>query len=137
MIKIEKDGKLYAISVSFNFIHNEEGTQWLGDPNEPLQASRMQYNSGKIFKKHIHLLRPRQHDYTQEAFAVMKGCVWAEICDEDGKLISSAFMRSGDFLIIYRGSHRFKVMQDDTVFFEIKNSGPFTSAEEDKVFLEQ
>jgi hypothetical protein len=42
-----------------------------------------------------------------------------------------AILKAGDFIMLYDGGHGFKVLQDNTVFIEVKN-GQFVTVEQDK-----
>lgn len=146
MVELQKDGVLYGIFSSIYegctgpSRHKQkvilEKTTWFGSPDEPLQASKMLYHKGHHFKKHTHLYRERTANYTQEAFVVFHGAIKAHVFDDNQQRVGEVTLRSGDFLILYRGSHSFDVLKNDTIFFEIKNSGPFTTVEEDKKFLD-
>jgi len=144
MKKICKNDKVYAVYSSvhdnatspnqFQFLIAEERSDWITEDKEAIQVSRMCYNKGKIFRKHKHILRPRLNNYTQEAFIVVQGKLEATICDENGEFIEKVLLHQGDVLACLKGSHSFQVVEDSSIFFEVKN-GCFTSVDEDKVFL--
>ena len=138
MKKIIKDNIVYAVYDNTNFddMLSVEGTLWLTENNEAIQASRMNYNKDKIFKAHKHIIRPRLNNYTQEAIVVVKGKVAATIYDNNGDKIAIIILNTGSIGIFHRGGHSFEVIENGTIFYEIKN-GEFTTVKEDKVFLEE
>lgn len=113
----------------------KENSKWYGDKIEPVQASRMCYNKDKKFAAHKHILRPRAHDFTQECFIVIKGGIEIKILTPENELIDCIIATAGDIVILYRGYHSLFVLQDNSVFYEVKNSGPFTEPKDDKVYL--
>ena len=141
MKKIEYDNKIYAIYDSSKSIAQldmgrlEEGTEWYGEKTEPLQGSRMLYHSGKEFKVHRHKINPRAINYTQEAMICLSGKAEVAIYNADKKLIETIVMEVGSILFLYRGFHGLKILNDNTILYELK-AGQFSSVEQDKEFLD-
>jgi len=127
MKEITSDNILYAIHEDGLFM--EGGSVWFGDPERGLQIQRMCYHEGKTFQLHRHVKRPRKIEHTEECFVVLQGNLSAKIYNDDKVLIADLILREGDMLVCYRGWHEFKVLEDYTVCFEIKN-GPYSG--EDK-----
>ena len=46
-------------------------------------------------------------------------------------IIHTSKLKKGDVAILYRGGHSFKVIEENTVFYEIKN-GPYIGSKFDK-----
>jgi len=142
MAEIIHEGQVYAIHDTINSIEprfpmvseNQEGSKWYGEDREAMQASRMCYNKHKIFRAHTHILRPRLNNYTQECFIIHKGVIKLDIYSQDKELLANIVAREGDIVILYRGYHAVEVLEDDSIFYEIKN-GPFTTVDEDKTYL--
>ena len=146
MTEVRYDGQLYAVhdtiesiqsvksTVEIPITGNQENTKWYGDDKEAVQASRMCYNKDKTFLTHKHLLRPRLNNYTQECFIIYKGSIEIRIFSTDKKSISTLVAKAGNIIILYRGYHSVTVLEDNSVFFEIKN-GPFTTMKEDKEYF--
>ena len=130
-MKIESNGDLYALLVSDQ---PAAGTEWFGNQYEPLQASRWRYAAGKEFRAHKHILNPRTIKRTQEAFVVIRGKLQIDISDEKNYPIGSLTAGPGEAIIVYRGYHFIKVLED-CVAYEIK-AGQYTSVSDDKEFLE-
>ena len=143
MTEIIHEGQVYAIhdtigsieqiepTVDIPITGNQEGTKWYGSDREAVQASRMCYNKHKTFRAHKHLLRPRLNNYTQECFLVHQGSIQVDIYSTDRESLGKLIAKAGDIVLLYRGYHALEVLEDNSVFFEIKN-GPFTTVEEDK-----
>jgi len=128
-----KDNIPYAIHVKAKDLNKDE-TKWLVEKDFGIQVAGFSYNKDKIFEPHKHLFRPRTFEYTQEAIIVIKGALLANIYDEHDQLITIFHLEAGDIGIFLYGGHGFKVVEDETIFYEIKN-GPFTSKEEDKTYI--
>lgn len=131
--------EVYAIKVSSD--NPKEGSEWFGGQHESLQASRMKYPSGKSFKVHHHILNPRTIKRTQESFIVIKGRVAVDVygnpkpkLDWKAELLGTLEAGPGDMVIVYRGGHGVRVLED-AVFFEVK-AGCYTTVSEDKEFMD-
>jgi len=128
---ISKDKETYAILV--DAIDIQEGTEWFGSEYESLQASRMNYPKGKIFRTHQHILNPRTIKRTQEAFVVISGAIRVDVYDTFGKFLDFLIAEPGEAVLLYRGGHGIKVLAD-CVAYEIK-AGQFSVVSEDKEFI--
>jgi hypothetical protein len=129
--KIEVNGELWAILVCAKDI--QPGTEWYGNPHEPLQASRMRYNQGSEFKIHKHILNPRTIKTTQEAFIVISGKVEVGIYDDHCNMVGRLEAWAGEAILVYRGGHGVRILED-ALLYEIK-AGQYTTPSEDKTEL--
>jgi hypothetical protein len=93
--------------------------------------------SGRVLKKgfkvnaHKHNYLKRETNITQEAWVVLKGLISVKFYDLDDKMIFETKLASGDCVTIFRGGHELLVLEDNTLFYEIKN-GPYYGVESDK-----
>lgn len=129
--KIEVNGETWAVLVSAKEI--KAGTEWISEPHEPLQASRMNYKAGSEFKIHKHILNPRIIKNTQEAFVVIKGKVEVGIYDDNCLLVGRLVAWEGEAIIVYRGGHGVRILED-ALLYELK-AGQYTTRSEDKIEL--
>jgi len=129
---IKSDNKVYAIYDHIGNLKNE--AVWYGEEKDFLQASKMAYDMDKLFRVHRHKIRPREIPKTQEAIVVISGCLEATVYDNDKKMLGSFLLYDGSMGLFLDGFHGFKVMCDDTTFYEIKH-GTFVGVEADKEFL--
>lgn len=129
MTKIELNNETYAILISGD---PKEGTEWIGDQFESLQASRMNYKVGKEFKPHVHILNPRTIKKTQESFVVIKGRLAVDVYDNHYNLLGTLEAGPGDAVFVYRGGHGVRALED-CIAYEIK-AGSYTYVSEDKEF---
>lgn len=150
MKEVRYCGQLYAVhdtigsierlvpTVEMPVTKNIEISTWYGNDREAIQASRMCYNKDKTFRAHKHLLRPRLNNYTQECLIVYQGSIQVNVysagIENLREHLTELVAKAGDIIILYRGYHDLKVLEDNSIFFEIKN-GEFTSVEEDKTYL--
>ena len=104
--------------------------------NEYIQASTQKLKKNEIIKPHIHIKNKRITFSTQEIWIVLKGKLSIKIFDIDKKKIKNIILNSGDMYILFRGGHSFKVLKDNTEFYEIKN-GPYKKKIKDIEYLNQ
>lgn len=122
--------ELYAIQVSSDSV--KDGSEWFGHPVESLQAQRMKYPAGKSFRPHHHILNPRTIKRTQEAFVVVSGRIAVDVYDNQAVLIGTLEAGPGEAIIVYRGGHGARVLED-CLAYEVK-AGQFSYVSEDKEF---
>lgn len=132
MKKISSNGKVYALYDHIGKPNQE--TVWYTQDDDYLQVAKMGYNMDKEFEPHIHIPRPREIPKTQEAMVVVSGCLEATIYDYDKRNLGNFLMYGGSIGIFLHGFHGYRVMSDDTIFYEIKH-GQFVSVKEDKAYL--
>lgn len=129
MKEIKIGEEIYAILTDHPF---KDGTEWIGSQHESLQASRMSYKPGKEFKAHVHILNPRTIKRTQEAFVVIKGRIAVDVYDKNYVLLGTLEAGPGELVIVYRGGHGVRVLED-FVGYELK-AGSYSYVSEDKTF---
>ena len=103
----------------------------LCDPKEPLQVSGRCLSAGIHVPAHRHNLIQRETNRTSEAWVIFSGKVECEIYDIDDQRLENQVLISGDCLVLFRGGHSLKVIDDKTVMFEFKN-GPYLGINSDK-----
>lgn len=96
-----------------------------------IQVGTWRYDSGKALQAHVHKRCVREAEYTQEVIFVKNGELEADIYSEEGKLVESIRMRTGDCLILLAGGHGYRIINNDTQVLEIKN-GPYFGPEKDR-----
>ena len=98
---------------------------------EFLQVSARKLDDNIHVKSHIHKKIQRTTTITQEAWIVYRGKIKATIFDIDKTLLSEITITKGDCIVLYNGGHSLTCLEDDTIFYEIKN-GPYYGYENDK-----
>lgn len=121
----------YAILVTSDDV--KRGSEWFGHPIESLQAQRMQYEAGKSFRIHHHIMNPRTIKRTQEAFVVIRGRIAVDVYDNAAKLVGTLEAGPGEAIFVYRGGHGIRVLEE-CIAYEVK-AGQFSMVSEDKAFL--
>lgn len=133
MKRIEKNGVIYAVYDDFASIG--KGVNWYSGDTDFMQVASMSHDKGKVVKPHLHVVRPRSVEYTQECVILIKGKLEFSFYDKNKIFLDKVILNSGDVVAIFGGYHGMEVLEDNSVYFEIKN-GPFTGNEVDKEFLE-
>ena len=101
-------------------------------PNtEFLQVSARKLNADVFVKPHKHKPILRQITITQEAWVIIKGKIKAMIYDIDKNFLQEVIITDGGCIVLYNGGHSLTPLEDDTIFYEIKN-GPYYGYEYDK-----
>ena len=122
----------YAILAPLGEI--KDGSEWFGEPYQPLQVSLMKYPAGKEFRAHKHLINPRIIKRTQEVFIVISGKISIDIFDEDKTFLGMFEAGPGDAIMVYKGYHLVRVIED-AVAYEAKAgqySGPISEEKDFK-----
>ena len=101
-------------------------------PNEEfIQVSGRKLKKDFEVSAHKHNRLDRKITSTQEAWILLKGKILSKFYDLDDSFLHEETLEKGDCIAIFRGGHELKVLEDDTIFYEIKN-GPYFGVEKDK-----
>jgi len=104
------------------------------DDEDLLQVSTKKLKSLTSVKAHKHILNHRTTHQTHEVWITIQGSIEAGLYDIDDNFISKIKLMPGDCIIFFNGGHSLKVLEDNTIFYEIKN-GPYFGIEKDKILL--
>lgn len=121
VVKIEKDGKLYAIVIKNNFV--AEGIHFFTNDSDTQQVAYMQHNKGHVILNHYHNEVKREVLFTKEVLVMKNGTLKCLFFDEEQCLIEALNIEKGDVLILINGGHGFECISD-VEMFEIKQ-GPY------------
>lgn len=132
--KLVKDGVIFAIVV--RSADWEKGVHFVTSDEDFLQVGVWGYDKGHKSPAHIHLYRPREIPYTQEAIFVKEGSVRFNFYTEDKEIFKSVDLKAGDAVVLLnkgeRGvAHGAEVLEDNAKYLEMK-IGPFTGPEMDR-----
>ncbi len=114
----------------------QEGLNFLSQSSDYQQVGTWWYNAGKKLNAHIHLPEQRVVLYTQEVLFIKKGAVRAYIYSQDETLVHTADLFEGDVIVLLRGGHGYRILQDGTKVLEVKN-GPYVGADKDRRVIEK
>jgi hypothetical protein len=135
MIEEIRDENNMLLAILGSVYKFEKGRHFVGGPEEFIQVGCFNYDKDVHLKKHWHRIRsgggPRK---TQEVMICFSGSFAAHIMDGKYEIVRTVTLKPGDFIILYRGGHGFDILENDTIILEAKN-GPFTTVEDDKVFI--
>jgi cupin fold WbuC family metalloprotein len=129
--KVNPDITLLAIN-SFEEITSDRTD--ICDDARYLQISTKKLSKDTLFKPHKHLTLHRETDTTHEAWIVFSGSIEASFYDIDDSLLEVIILKRGDCAVVYEAGHSFKVLEENTILYEVKN-GPYYGQEKDKRFL--
>lgn len=87
--------------------------------------------SHTALKPHVHLMAPRKISHTQEVIVLLSGRLRADIFDLEHRPVEQVLLEAGECMVLLRGGHGYKILEDGTRVLEIKN-GPYPGAEEDR-----
>ena len=134
MLIYSKKNKKKILGAIFKYKNISKKRNNISPINQYIQASTQKLKKNSIIKSHIHLTNKRTTFSTQEIWIVLRGKLSVKIFDIDKKQIKSFFLNKGDMYILFKGGHSFKVLKDNTDFYEIKN-GPYKKKIKDIEYL--
>ena len=71
---------------------------------------------------------------TQESWVVISGLAQVSYYDLDNKILLKKTLKAGDVSITFEGSHKLKILKNDTRIYEFKN-GPYEGTVNDLKYL--
>jgi mannose-6-phosphate isomerase-like protein (cupin superfamily) len=121
-------GDVVAIIVRKDF--EKDGIHFF-TPNEySQQLAYMNHPTGKEIQPHVHKKVQREVHYTQETLFIRKGKLQVDFYSDDQQYLESRVLEVGDVILLIKGGHGFKVLED-LEMFEVKQ-GPY-AGDEDKI----
>ena len=126
--KITYENSCLAIIVRSSFA--DSGINFF-TPNEySQQLAFMSHPEGKVIQPHVHRKVHREVYYTQETLFIRKGKLQVDFYSDEQKYLERRVLNSGDVILLIKGGHGFKVLED-LEMFEVKQ-GPY-AGDEDKI----
>ena len=131
MIEEIKDGdEILAIIVGSQF--NKEGVSFFTPDSYSQQLAFMKHRKGHIIDAHVHTQVKRDVFYTEEVLVIRKGVLRVDFYREDESYIRSRVLYSGDVILLAKGGHGFRALED-VEMFEIKQ-GPYLGDQDKRRF---
>lgn len=127
--EIQNDGEILARHIEAGDI--AEGLSFFSKDEEFIQVGAWKYDAGKELLAHAHNRVEREVERTCETLCVIKGAIEATIYTPDANLLETFTVKAGDILILLKGGHGYRIIEDDTFVLEVKN-GPYPGAEADR-----
>ena len=128
MEKVTYKNDILAIIVRGDF--NKPGINFFTPNDYSQQLAFMSHPAGKEIQPHIHKKVQREVYYTQETLFIRKGKLQIDFYSSEQKYVGMRILEKGDVILLIRGGHGFKVL-DDLEMFEVKQ-GPY-AGDEDKI----
>jgi mannose-6-phosphate isomerase-like protein (cupin superfamily) len=117
-----------AIIVRSHF--SEKGLNFFTPNDYSQQLAFMSHPLGKEIQPHIHKKVQREVHFTQETLFIRKGKLQVDFYSDDQGFLDSRILEAGDVILLIKGGHGFKVLED-LEMFEVKQ-GPY-AGDEDKI----
>ena len=118
----------FAIIVRKDF--NNPGINFFTPNDYSQQLAFMRHPVGKEIQPHIHKKVQREVHFTQETLFIRKGKLQVDFYSDEKEYLESRTLESGDVILLIKGGHGFKVLED-LEMFEVKQ-GPY-AGDEDKI----
>ncbi|MBO6178658.1 MAG: hypothetical protein J6O04_05770 [Selenomonadaceae bacterium] len=131
MKEIKCRDQLLAIIIPHTY--HKPGISFFTPDNFSQQLAYMEHPVEHNIAPHVHNLIKREVYYTQEVLLIRKGKLRVDFYDDDKNYIESCILEVGDVILLVKGGHGFKVLED-LEMFEIKQ-GPYLG-ENDKTRFE-
>jgi len=126
-----KYGDILVASIG-NILEIARGKSFSPNPLDPLQYGLFNLRKGEILQRHIHKVRERLTPHkTLEFLYIVSGELEVTFYTLEKLEFDKYILEEGGFVMLYDGGHGFRVLQDNTVFIEVKN-GQYKSVELDK-----
>mgnify|MGYP003116553874 FL=1 len=101
-----------------------------------LQAGAKKMAADEYFPPHYHLPCEKTAVRTEEAWVILNGRVEGKFYDLDHKHLETVVLNDGDCVVLYRGGHSLRNLDEGTIMYEFK-TGPYYGREKDKAFIEE
>ena len=121
-------GDVVAIIVRKDF--EKQGIHFFTPNDYSQQLAYMSHPTGKDIQPHVHKKVQREVHYTQETLFIRKGRLQVDFYSDDQQYLESRLLEAGDVILLIKGGHGFKVLED-LEMFEVKQ-GPY-AGDEDKI----
>lgn len=129
---IELNGLRYA-EVIWSDVRVDK-TCFFSPPESSFQFGLLAHEAGFVEAPHYHRPFTRPIDDLQQMFVVQRGVVAVDLYGDDGSLLRSVTLKSGDAIVLIHGVHAIRVIEDMQCI-SVKQ-GPFLGVEFDKVEVE-
>ena len=126
--KITYNDAELAIIVRSSF--SQPGINFFTPNDYSQQLAYMSHPTGKEIQPHVHKKVQREVHYTQETLFIRKGKLQVDFYSDDQQYLESRVLEAGDVILLIKGGHGFKVLED-LEMFEVKQ-GPY-AGDEDKI----
>lgn len=107
-------------------------TTFLTDPAENFQVGFVVKPLGTDVSRHEHGAIQRSLDSTSEYLLLRRGKCVVDLFDTERQAVGSIEMRQGDSVLLLRGGHSIRMLED-CVFLEVKQ-GPYPGTDEKDLY---
>ena len=122
--------KLEVLAIIVRRDFNNPGINFFTPNDYSQQLAFMSHPTGKEIQPHIHKKVQREVHFTQETLFIRKGRLQVNFYSDDQVFLESRILEAGDVILLIKGGHGFKVLED-LEMFEVKQ-GPY-AGDEDKI----
>ena len=129
MEEISAGGTIVAFVIR---AQSPEETTFITPPDANLQVGFVVKAAGMDIPRHDHKKIERRIAGTCEVLVLQRGRCDVDFFDDGRNFIGTRKLASGDILVLLRGGHGFRILED-TTFLEIKQ-GPYPGTEEKDQF---
>ena len=126
--QIKINDQIIAIIIYSEF--NKDGIEFFTPGEFSQQLGYMKHKKGDTIREHVHILHPREINYTQETLFIKRGRVKINFYTDEKTYLSSRELKTGDLILLASGGHGFEFLEE-TEMIEVKQ-GPYCS-DQDKV----
>jgi len=109
----------------------QDGLSFFSEIEDFIQVGSWGYEANKELKSHIHNEVKREVMWTQEVLYVRSGKLRANVFNTCEVKVAELDVSAGDVIILLRGGHGYKILEEGTQVLEIKN-GPYVGPDLDR-----
>ncbi len=121
VLKIEHGGDIFAIVLRSTF--TAPGVHFFTPGEFSQQLGMLVHEKGKVVERHRHKLVRREIFRTQEVLVILEGKIRVQVFDEEGTLLKTLILKTGDSILLAKGGHRVEVLEKSRII-EVKQ-GPY------------
>lgn len=126
-----KDKNTELVVIYRNISHSKKNFFSI-NKNDNLQIGYQALNSNQIIKNHFHLNRATLIKKTTEVLYILSGKMKVYIFDKNNNKFCHKVLKGDNLIYFKNGGHGFKILDDKTKFFEIKQ-GPYLGLLDKKI----
>lgn len=128
--KIMAGGHIFAVILRREF--NQPGVHFFTPGEFSQQLGVLIHEKGRTVSRHRHRLVKREIFRTQEVLVLLEGKLGVNIYNEQAKKITTVILNPGDTILLARGGHSVKVLEDAKII-EVKQ-GPYAHFDDKEFF---
>ena len=124
-----------TIAIIIRHEFSKDGIEFFTPGDFSQQLGYMKHQKGDTIQEHIHVLHPREIQYTQETLFIKSGRVKINFYHQNKSFFTSRELTTGDVILLASGGHGFEFLEE-TEMIEVKQD-PYCGDQDKVRFVER